>query len=141
MPTDKTKRPPTSSELRIAEALKLAMAEHGFLALELLLQLSPRRWSSFLNHNRTAKLRADLVPIAKRALSRYRLNRKEHIDDAVQQILLKLQEGRCFKTYRSAECAPRIFLMSCAPNYARTIARSIWLEARRYRTNRESTEQ
>ena len=126
-----TKRAQTVLEVRIPNAIQHTLPTEG-LVLELLLGQTDAGWRSCVHGGAVADLLIALKPIAKWALRRYGLARDPYIDDAVQRLAMKLQEGRCFKNYRALDASPRVYLLGCAPMYAMTIARSIWRERRRH---------
>ncbi|HEY4311626.1 MAG TPA: hypothetical protein VGN12_19425 [Pirellulales bacterium] len=134
------KRLQTEFEKRIALLLMANLAQSGSRMLEMLLELQPEQWRSFIYEEAISKLTEELRPIVARELKKYRLNQEYHVDDAVQRLLEKLRGGRYFKTYRATETLPSMYIRSCARKLAMTIARSIGREARRYKTNRECVE-
>lgn len=137
MSRSKSKRAQNKTELRIAEVILAVLAQHNTLMLELLLQVDPNQWKSIIYGDGLACLNKELTPIASKALKVYGLHQKHNVEDATQRIMDKILEGRCFKKYAAMRSTPKIFILGCARNLAKTIARSIWRASSRDQTNHD----
>jgi hypothetical protein len=110
----------------LAETLQQLTLARPWFMLSVIEVLTAEQWEAIRLQSALLRLREQIAGQVKKVLAKYPSLTQKWMDDIVHEVLLRLMQGKHFKRFEASQSLPAPYVVGCAYQYARTVARSYW---------------